>query len=75
MLWLQASLFFRRGRSGEALASLGKLGAQATPPALALEIAILLETGQMQLAAQKVSAAGTRLDPLDVAFLKRWMKT
>mgnify|MGYP001111842742 CR=1 FL=1 len=75
LLWLQASLFFRRGRSGEALASLGKLGAQATPPALALEIAILLETGQMQLAAQKVSAAGTRLDPLDVAFLKRWMKT
>ena len=72
--WQQACLYFRQGRGPAALQSLQKLGKQATPAALALEIVILLESGQLQLAAERVSAAENRLDPLDVQFLKRWFK-
>lgn len=71
LLYLKASLLFRRGRSAQALEVLQTAGSQAIPESLALEIAILLEGGQLQQAAQRNSAAGPRLKPLDVQFLTR----
>ncbi|MBS2039401.1 hypothetical protein JST97_30730 [bacterium] len=71
LIWTLAQLFYRRGRSLESLEYLHKLGPQAPPAALALEILILLELGRLPEAAQKVSAAGDRLNQLDVRFLKR----
>lgn len=72
LLWVQARVQFRLAHAQEALQALEKLGERATPPARALQIVLLLELGQLQAAAQKVQAAGDRLDPLDVQFLQRW---